>query len=81
MLTKRQQQLFDFILAYHNEHGISPSFDEMRTAMKMKGHVYRLLNCIESRGYIRRLPRLHRAIEITAIIRIKTQKEMNGDSV
>ncbi|HFA59051.1 MAG TPA: repressor LexA, partial [Rhodospirillales bacterium] len=34
MLTQRQLQLLRFIYAYMQEHGVPPSFDEMRAALR-----------------------------------------------
>ena len=36
MLTRKQYQLLTFIDAHIGEYGISPSFDEMKDALKLK---------------------------------------------
>ena len=36
MLTKKQKELFDFLDQYIGKSGISPSFDEMKDALKLK---------------------------------------------
>ena len=66
VLTQRQLQLLSFIRNYENEKGVSPSFDEMRGAMKLKSKsgIHRLVKSLEERGYIRRLPYRARAVEI-----------------
>ncbi len=66
MLTQRQRQLLHFIHGYMAEHGISPSFDEMRDALQLKSKsgIHRLISGLEERGFIRRLAYRARAVEI-----------------
>ena len=67
MLTQRQHQLLQYIQAYLSEHGVPPSFEEMRDALKLKSKsgIHRLITGLEERGYIRRLPYRARALELT----------------
>jgi repressor LexA len=66
VLTQRQLQLLRFIQNYSREHGVSPSFDEMRAALKLqsKSGIHRLISGLEERGYIRRLAYRARALEV-----------------
>ena len=66
MLTKKQHQLIIFIDYKLRNSGISPSFDEMKEALKLKSKsgIHRLITGLEERGYIRRLPHRARALEI-----------------
>lgn len=66
MLTQRQFQLLKFIHQFMQEHGVPPSFDEMRAALKLrsKSGIHRLISGLEERGYIRRLAYRARALEI-----------------
>ena len=66
MLTQRQLQLLKFIQNYSRDHGVSPSFDEMRAALKLqsKSGIHRLISGLEERGYIRRLAYRARALEV-----------------
>ena len=66
MLTKKQHQLIIFIDYKLRNSGISPSFDEMKVALKLKSKsgIHRLITGLEERGYIRRLPHRARALEI-----------------
>ncbi len=66
MLTQRQLQLLRFIDAYKREHGVPPSFEEMRHALRLrsKSGIHRLISGLEERGYIRRLAYRARAIEV-----------------
>jgi repressor LexA len=66
VLTQRQLQLLKFIQSYSREHGVSPSFDEMRSALKLqsKSGIHRLISGLEERGYIRRLAYRARALEV-----------------
>ncbi|MGD9510427.1 MAG: transcriptional repressor LexA [Geminicoccaceae bacterium] len=70
MLTQRQLQLLRFIQQYVKEHDVSPSFDEMRAALKLrsKSGIHRLISGLEERGYIRRLAYRARALEVVKIL-------------
>ncbi|NVJ99025.1 MAG: transcriptional repressor LexA [Alphaproteobacteria bacterium] len=66
MLTSKQHQLLHFIQERLSSSGVSPSFDEMKDALglKSKSGVHRLINALEERGFIRRMPNRARALEI-----------------
>src|SRR5277367_220008 len=69
MLTKKQYELLLFINKRLNEHGVSPSFDEMKEALNLrsKSGIHRLITGLEERGFIRRLPHRARALEIARL--------------
>jgi repressor LexA len=69
VLTQRQHQLLRFIQGYLSNHGVPPSFEEMRDALKLKSKsgIHRLIMGLEERGYIRRLPYRARALEVTKL--------------
>src|SRR5690625_1821345 len=66
MLTRKQHELLMFIHSRIQNDGISPSFDEMKTALELrsKSGIHRLITALEERGFIRRMPHRARAIEI-----------------
>jgi repressor LexA len=66
VLTQRQHQLLQFIQGYLSDHGVPPSFEEMRDALKLKSKsgIHRLITGLEERGYIRRLQYRARALEV-----------------
>ncbi|MEM9198113.1 MAG: transcriptional repressor LexA [Pseudomonadota bacterium] len=66
MLTKKQFDLLRFIHDRIQRDGVSPSFDEMKTALDLrsKSGIHRLISALEERGFIRRLAHRARAIEI-----------------
>lgn len=82
MLTQRQHQLLKFIQVYLDQHGVPPSFEEMRSALKLKSKsgIHRLITGLEERGYIRRLAYRARALEV---LRLPTslQKVAGGDVI
>ena len=65
-LTHQQTTLLRFIESYSAQHGVCPSFDEMRDALglRSKSGVNRLVTALEERRAIRRLPNRARAIEV-----------------
>lgn len=66
MLTLKQQELLSFIQTRLDEGGVSPSFEEMKDALDLrsKSGIHRLINALEERGFIRRLPNRARALEV-----------------
>lgn len=55
-LTTRQQQVLDFINAYHNEHGSPPTLREISDGLGVKGTATAIahLNALEKKGYLQR---------------------------
>ncbi len=66
MLTRKQHELLLFVHRHLGQHGVSPSFDEMKEALELrsKSGIHRLITALEERGFIRRLPHRARAIEV-----------------
>lgn len=66
MLTAKQKELLLYIHNHIKEDGVSPSFDEMKTALNLasKSGIHRLITALEERGFIRRLPHRARALEV-----------------
>jgi repressor LexA len=66
MLTAKMHELLVFLDARSREGGVSPSFEEMKAALglKSKSGVHRLVEALEERGFIRRLPNRARALEV-----------------
>ena len=81
MLTKKQKELFDYLKSYISANQISPSFEEMKTAvnLKSKSGIHRLISSLEERGYIKRLKHRARAMEV--INKEAKDYEMPSDSV
>lgn len=77
MLTNKQYELLIFINERIRESGVSPSFDEMKDALdlKSKSGIHRLINALEERGFIRRLPNRARALEVLRLPENMTQNE------
>jgi repressor LexA len=66
MLTKKQHELLMFIHERVRESGIPPSFDEMKDALdlKSKSGIHRLITALEERGFLKRMEKRARALEI-----------------
>ena len=66
MLTMKQKELLLYIDEHLKRHGVSPSFDEMKDALRLKSKsgIHRLITALEERGFIRRLPNRARALEV-----------------
>lgn len=65
-LTPRQLEVLRFLCAYHDQRGVMPTVNEIGAGIGVhsKSSVINNLHGLEIRGYIRRLPRKNRAIEI-----------------
>ena len=66
MLTRKQNELLMFINKRLNDGGVSPSFDEMKEALRLKSKsgIHRLITGLEERGFLRRLPHRARALQV-----------------
>ena len=66
MLTRKQHELLIYINRHLEQHGISPSFDEMKEALSLrsKSGIHRLITALEERGFIRRMAHRARALEV-----------------
>jgi repressor LexA len=69
MLTAKQRELLLFINQRLVATGVSPSFDEMKDALRLrsKSGIHRLVSGLEERGFIRRLPHRARALEVVKL--------------
>lgn len=69
MLTSKQYELLMFIHERVRESGVPPSFDEMKDALdlKSKSGIHRLITALEERGFLRRMEKRARALEIVKL--------------
>ncbi len=73
MLTEKQYKLLMFINKVTKETGCSPSFEEMKDAigLKSKSGIHALLNALEEREFIKKLPHKARALEVVRMPKFK----------
>src|SRR3979490_3567585 len=66
VLTRKQNELLLFINKRLKDGGVSPSFDEMKDALRLKSKsgIHRLITGLEERGFLRRLPHRARALQV-----------------
>jgi repressor LexA len=69
MLTRKQHELLMFIHERVRESGVPPSFDEMKDALDLrsKSGIHRLVTALEERGFLKRLEKRARALEIVRL--------------
>ena len=79
MLTKKQKELLDYIKIVNKEHGISPSYEEMKNklSLKSKSGIHRIISALEERGFIKKLANKARAIEIVTSEKNYSSKNEN----
>lgn len=53
-LTKVQWELLGYVASFINEHGYSPTFEQMRVRMgyASKASVHRIIEILQERGYV-----------------------------
>lgn len=73
MLTEKQYKLLMFINKITKETGCCPSFDEMKNAigLKSKSGIHVLINALEEREFIKKLPHKARALEVIRLPKFK----------
>ena len=66
-LTKRQKEVLDFLVSFHNKHGYSPSFEEIARSLKLTSlaTVHKHITTLERKGFVRRGYNQSRSIEVT----------------
>ena len=68
-LTRRQKQVFDFLVGFINRHGYSPSFEEIGAGLELSSlaTVHKHMQTLEKKGFIRRGYNQSRSVEVVAI--------------
>ena len=68
-LTIRQRDALEFIRTYHGEHGVTPTFDEIRLGMglRSKSDIKRLVDALVERGFVSRLANRARSIVLREV--------------
>jgi repressor LexA len=66
MLTKKQYELLLYIDQHLKQTGFSPSFEEMKDALKLKSKsgIHRLISALEERGFLGRRHHRARALDV-----------------
>ena len=69
MLTPKQRRLLLFINHYIQRHGMCPNYNDMAAAIgaKSRGHITAMIDRLEARGFVRRIPNVSRSIEIVRL--------------
>jgi repressor LexA len=68
-LTRRQKQVLDFLVAFINRRGYSPSFEEIGESLRLSSlaTVHKHLQTLERKGFIRRGYNQSRSVEVVAV--------------
>ena len=78
MLTKKQYELLMYIDRHLKQTGFSPSFEEMKDALKLKSKsgIHRLITALEERGFLGRRHHRARALDV---LRLPENLAARGD--
>ena len=68
-LTRRQKQVLDFLVSFINQHGYSPSFEEIGASLDLSSlaTVHKHMQTLEKKGFIRRGYNQSRSVEVVAV--------------
>ena len=82
MLTEKQYNLLAYINKINKEKGQCPSFDEMREAigLRSKSGIHTLINSLEERGFLRKIPHKARALEVIRLPKFKPQAVIDEEN-
>ncbi|MBI4359884.1 MAG: hypothetical protein HY564_02215, partial [Candidatus Jacksonbacteria bacterium] len=74
MLTKKQKKILDYIHAYNQKNGYSPSHEEIRKHFKLSSvsTVNYYMQILQKKGYIKREKNMARAVEVGKRERVVT---------
>jgi len=77
MLTRKQYELLLYIDRHLKQTGFSPSFEEMKEALKLKSKsgIHRLISALEERGFLGRRRHRARALEVLKLPENQTGRE------
>jgi repressor LexA len=66
-LTKRQKQVLDFLVAFTERNGYSPSFDEIARELQLASlaTVHKHVSALETKNYVKRSYNQSRSLEVT----------------
>lgn len=80
MLTRKQYELLLYIDRHLKQTGFSPSFEEMKEALKLKSKsgIHRLISALEERGFLGRRRHRARALEVLKLPENQTAREGVG---
>ena len=83
MLTRKQHELLMFIHKHLNDTGFSPSFEEMKDALKLKSKsgIHRLITALEERHFLGRRAHRARALEVLRLPEDMTPKRPRAPDV
>ena len=79
MLSKRQREIFDFVVAYADKHGYPPTVREIGEAVGLASPstVHAHLANLERAGYLKRDPTKPRALELTDRVRSQPAEDVH----
>jgi repressor LexA len=82
VLTRKQHELLIFIDRHLRTTGFSPSFEEMKDALKLKSKsgIHRLITALEERGFLHRRAHRARALEVLRLPENLAPRRGGGDS-
>lgn len=82
-LTPRQKQVLDYIVGYVDEHGYSPSFEELAAGLKLASlaTIHKHITALEQKGYLTRRYNESRSIEVSAEYKRVEAERLAGQGI
>jgi len=83
MLTRKQYELLMYIDKHLKQTGFSPSFEEMKDALKLKSKsgIHRLISALEERGFLGRRRHRARALEVLRLPENLSGRTVGGETM
>ncbi len=77
-LTKKQKKILDYLHNYIQDHGYSPTYEEIADyfGYRSKGTVHKHITNLEQRGFIKKDWNKNRALEITTAVNSPSRNEL-----
>lgn len=77
-LTPRQKEVLDFLVRFNEEHGYSPSFEEIADGVGLASlaTVHKHITALEQKGYLRRRFNESRSIEVSSEYRVQERERL-----
>ena len=82
-LTRRQKEVVDFIAAFVDENGYSPSYEEIAAALKLASlaTVHKHISALQAKNYLRRAHNQSRSVDLAPTYLVERQRMRKQQSL
>ncbi len=82
-LTRRQKEVVDFIAAFVDDNGYSPSYDEIAQALKLASlaTVHKHISALQAKNYLKRTHNQSRSVDLAPVYLVERQRARKEQSL